>query len=377
MHADYDEHDAQPRSFMVHEEDGLLQLGPNLYASFDPDRTRPPAPARVPGLLPLSGVVLLAAPPKAGKTALATALAHAVATGTPFAGRPVRPCPVLWMNYEENPAERAAALDGLKTPAPDLWFSGRLPALDTDDGRRTLDAFLTHKKPGLVVVDTLMAALQNLDLSRAKHARGILAELSYLAHLRELTVLVLHHTNAAGKRPGQNVQIEAGASATLLLRGEPHPRTPDTRLLTLEIRGRALGLDRRVRLVSSGPLDYREPDPGDLSPTPPEPLVGDPTAERLLELARERRDTAANLAVRAGLPLGTVRSACRRLRDEGRLFASLESNALVYRTPFQPKIERSDEDTRDSLCSDRDNALNGVENAKPSSASSASSGNAP
>lgn len=59
-------------------------------------------PWLVQDFIPLGGLVFLAAPPKQGKTCLATALALAVATGTPFAGMPCDQGGVLWLAQEES-----------------------------------------------------------------------------------------------------------------------------------------------------------------------------------------------------------------------------------------------------------------------------------
>lgn len=61
--------------------------------------------------LPLGTLAILASPPKQGKTALATALALAVATGTPFAGMNTAQGGVLWLAQEESMWDRLRLLE--------------------------------------------------------------------------------------------------------------------------------------------------------------------------------------------------------------------------------------------------------------------------
>ncbi len=331
-----------------------------LFARYDAKRlNRLGETALVPGLLPATGLVLLVAPPKAGKTDLATALAYAVATGTPFAGRPTLPeglspipaaeaaegaeplRPALFASYEENTQERVdvlsrlADLDDPDAPPCDLWCASGLPALDTEHGIRALRSFCAANYPRLVVLDSLHGALERTDLARARPARRILRELARLAKEEGTCVLVLHHTNHAGTRPGEHVQLLAAASATILLQETPHPHDPSARLVTLKLAARGLGR-RTVSLVSERSLHYRAATDDDL-PTELAPFASaapDPTDERLVALLRDRKATAAALSNRAGLPLGTVRNALRRLRDSGRILVlSAQGNAHVYGVP--------------------------------------------
>ena len=66
----------------------------------------------VEGFLPESGLVLLAGDPKAGKTAIASAIALAVAKGKPFAGMETKQGSVLWMCLEKSYDERCAVMRG-------------------------------------------------------------------------------------------------------------------------------------------------------------------------------------------------------------------------------------------------------------------------
>jgi len=215
---------------------------------------------RVNQLLPEGYVTILAGEPKSGKTCFATALALAVATGTPFAGLDTVQAPVLWMCCEESPEERTSllrhapahlripegvpsrcpTLDGQELPCADtadyvpLFHTFYRIPIDTEPGIRVIGDLCRMIEAKLLVVDPLHGAHSGRSLQDGWAARKTLAPLKMLASQLGLTVLILHHRTTRGPaRVAENAQLAATASMFWVLsslplqtRGESLPLLP-------------------------------------------------------------------------------------------------------------------------------------------------------
>lgn len=307
-------------------------------------------------LFPRPGLTLLAAPPKSGKTSFATALAWAVATGTPFAGRPVQKAPAVYVDFESSGPERRFDLAGLPLAEhPDHAFhhATGLPYLGIPEWEWAFDWMLNDLGAGLVVIDSLRAAACGRRIDRSEVARELVGGLAKAAGVTSsgvtssggaggATVLLLHHTNAYETRPADSPQLLAAAGSVARLTSAPDPEDERARTVTLDLAGRGLvvGGDgrRTVRFASAGPLDYRAPAPlVSILPRPENsgPLPVETAAELLLALLEPVADReppdSATLGLWSGLNLGTVRNALTRLMREGRAVATRRGRGFVYR----------------------------------------------
>jgi hypothetical protein len=326
--------------------------------------------------LPKGALVMLAGGPKDGKTCIATALALAVATGTPFAGMPTRQSAVLWLSQEESRRERYevlnhSALADLSTPL--FTCFSHLP-IDTEDGIELLTEWVNRTQARLIVVDPLHAATSGRSLADGWSARKSVQPLKQFCANAGVTCLVLHHAKDLGRigfrpRVGESDQIAATASMNIVLRyreltpretslplgvrneregegaGDGGPRqaqrnrkkdsgekravssiedsrirviedSSKPRLVSLFCTGRGDFANRIHHLVSHGPVDFQIADHRlFLPPTEPAPLMND--ERRIMELLARKSKNSAQLVSATGWTDVQVRNAVTRLRQKG------------------------------------------------------------
>ena len=165
----------------------------------------------VQGLLPVDGISLLVAPPKAGKSTLARTLAAAIAGGrTEWLGRSTaRTGAVIHLALEERSrtvlnhyARLEADSEGIHLlvgPAPKL--ATRLPML-----RRSIETL----KPALVIIDPLQRWVRISDGNAYSEATEALTPLIELARSASVHLLLVHH---ARKRGGEWGSEALGSTA--------------------------------------------------------------------------------------------------------------------------------------------------------------------
>ena len=183
----------------------------------------------VDNFLPQNGLVILAGDPKVGKTALASAIALAVAKGRPFAGMDTKQGGVLWLCLEESWSERSAIMKAERNirTLPFFISYDHLP-IDTKEGFEELLEWVVETKARLLVVDPLHAAHSGRSLADGWAARKTLKLLKQLS--RHCTVLVIHHLAKRGAhRLADSVQIAAISTMVMLLsKSAPASGAPET-----------------------------------------------------------------------------------------------------------------------------------------------------
>jgi len=160
----------------------------------DPALTAP-TPWLVPGILPKGAAVMLYGAPKVGKTTLASAIVAAVASGTPFLGRPVSPVPVLYVDLERP---RRLTVHRLAEP-----FHGEPPpdSIIVANRRPSLEVFrqvIRGHGIGLAVLDTLLRLTGLEDENSAAEVNRKLSPWVELAHEEGVTLLFNHHDRKSG-----------------------------------------------------------------------------------------------------------------------------------------------------------------------------------
>lgn len=184
-------------------------------------------PDLVEGFIRPGSTVVLVAPPKTGKTFAMTAIALAVGAGARLGPLACRQAAVLYVAAEGTAVDlrvrRKAALAamgvGPDDPQPAVHFAiGPVDLFAGPDGLRELvtDAAAALGAPiGLVVVDTLAAAIGDGDENSAAHAGRI--HRNVRAAVGDAAVAIVHHVGHDGRRERGSSALRGFADALLTL----------------------------------------------------------------------------------------------------------------------------------------------------------------
>ena len=149
-------------------------------------------------ILPRASLTMLSAPPKAGKSTFARAMAMAVANGTSFLGKKVQQGSVLLLAIEEPERNVKTAYRklGITGDTPLRIHFGRVsPSAATE-----LASIVRELRPALVVIDTIGRIRSGaLELNDYVSTGGWLEPLLYLAHETDACVCLLYHDNKSGR----------------------------------------------------------------------------------------------------------------------------------------------------------------------------------
>lgn len=192
---------------------------PSFLSAADLQRLILPEPTYiVPGLVP-TGLTLLTAKPKAGKSWLALQLGAMVATGGRFLERDLEQGDVLYFALEDNQRRiktRLGQLVGAAPFPPALNFAFEAPQIG-NDLLRLIGAWSgTVLNPRLVIIDTLGRAMPPGG-SRDPYAFATrtLGPLQRLGLDRDLAVLIIHHNRKGGSESGDAFDEIHGSTALL------------------------------------------------------------------------------------------------------------------------------------------------------------------
>lgn len=149
------------------------------------------------GLIAQGNMVILAADAKAGKTTLLLPLIVSALNGTPFLGRQVRKCKVLLASEDPKEITQAALIKlGLTVDNADLII---MPEFQLPLHYQKLEQAVQMLDVGLVVVDTLSRFMRLEDENNNSEVEGKMRKLSVLSHKYNFTVILGHHSSAAGR----------------------------------------------------------------------------------------------------------------------------------------------------------------------------------
>jgi hypothetical protein len=157
-----------------------------------------------------TGITTLTGPSGEGKTTLAIAIALTVATGGIFAGKQVKPRPVLWIageGQDDLPGMYQAWMqEHPSCGVPEGGFVEEAFDFSSDAKTDALIQRLKESPPMLIVIDALVDMMGDLDEDKAKDIHRVYANLWRVVRANNSTVLVLHHT-------GWDRSRERGSSA--------------------------------------------------------------------------------------------------------------------------------------------------------------------
>lgn len=157
----------------------------------------------VDGLLPASGISLLVAKPKVGKSTLARCLALAVARGEPFFGRATTRGTVIYLALEEKRGEVARHFRALGADEHDPIHVhiGSAP-------REAFDALfraIEEHNPTLVIVDPLFRLARMRDANDYAEVTRALEPLIALARASGAHLLLAHHASKSEREGGDAI----------------------------------------------------------------------------------------------------------------------------------------------------------------------------
>jgi hypothetical protein len=166
----------------------------------------------VDGILPASGVSLLAAKPKVGKSTLARNLALAVASGEPFLGRAVTQGAVVYLALEEKRDEVAKHFARMGAISERIFVHvGAAPK----DALAALAAAIQEHRPVLVIVDPLFRLIRIRDANDYAEASRELAPLMQLARDSGAHIVCVHHLGKGERTGGDAILGSTGYFAAV------------------------------------------------------------------------------------------------------------------------------------------------------------------
>jgi hypothetical protein len=171
----------------------------------------------VEGLLRESGIMVLSARPKVGKSELARNLAKAVATGTEFLGRRCRKGQVVWVGLEEPVSHLQERIEVHGLLGLGIQWVVQPPA---GDEAAWLRQVVEQHRPDLIIIDTIARLLRIEDIN---HYSEVARATQIMLDLRSqygVGFCAIHHNNRADSTLG-SVQWEAFCDSIMLLTRSP------------------------------------------------------------------------------------------------------------------------------------------------------------
>lgn len=169
----------------------------------------------IPNFFSSTGLYILAAPPKTGKTILLNMLIYGVAVSGEFLSRPVQTGKVLYIQLEESikTMKKRARMSGFGDSTDEetslvINFSDRVRierVFDLSTDLDWLSKLITEYKPRLVAIDSLRMASVKSDSGENTNEFGkLLYALQKVVNFTGTCCILVHHMN---KTTGKNVDL--------------------------------------------------------------------------------------------------------------------------------------------------------------------------
>lgn len=186
-------------------------------------------PFLVEDIIPENELVMIIGATQAGKSFLAFHLAMCIARGVPFFGKRILQAqPVVWCAFEGGRGARARMLGydhfhGLQgsefpfavlTNPIDLWTDEKNVDLLINEITGVCRSEFAGQKPGAIVIDTYNAATPGASEIDSEVVSKIRGRLRRLARVLGCAIIIVGHTNAAGKARG-NEQLPNNADTVI------------------------------------------------------------------------------------------------------------------------------------------------------------------
>lgn len=160
----------------------------------------------IPKLIPGTGVILLQAHPKVGKSIFSIQLAHALGTATPFLGREVtKRRKVLYVQCDEPELEWQEQIKMIKLT--EGWSTTWIPpgAIDNPAQMNRLRNTVKKDEYNFIIYDSFIKIVGQADLDNPRVAEHVIR---MLGHGPKIPILINHH-----KRKGMAGIVDRTASA--------------------------------------------------------------------------------------------------------------------------------------------------------------------
>lgn len=149
-------------------------------------------------MLSVGGFSIIAGPPKTGKSTIVRQLVKSVCQGGEFLERNVKPGPVLYLSFEEQPAVLKQQFDlvGITGKDPIIIHTG---AVFDERALEDLEEAIYDFSPNLVVLDTLFDISQLEEINSYKAVKDALSKIRQIARNTDTHIMGVHHTNKLGQ----------------------------------------------------------------------------------------------------------------------------------------------------------------------------------
>ncbi|MDH4388013.1 MAG: AAA family ATPase [Fimbriimonas sp.] len=264
-----------------------------------------------------NSLVLLAGPPKIGKTTIAVALGKAIAQGKPFGGFQLEKQAVGYLSFDDSPGEILATIDRHPdiTANTNFYLNIEAQPIDTPQGLEAIENFLIKQRGnGIVIIDSFHAAIRKSQTRDARAIRKLITPLKYVAE-RAGTIILLHHTDARGNQIADHTQLQAAVSQTIQMKLEQREKG---RIIHWKSQGRGTGICRNAYFRSESETHYAPHNPNPLANLNPR----DRSTKPILEALQKKPMNVHDLSSKTGL---TVRRVQKRIKH-------LLESAIVTRT---------------------------------------------
>jgi len=259
-----------------------------------------------------NSLVLLAGPPKIGKTTIAIALAKAIAQGKPFAGFPMDQAAAGFLSFDDSPGEILATLDrhaDVNQTTP-LYLSFGGDPIDTPSGQEQIENFLIkHKGEAVLFIDSLHAAIRKSQTKDARAVRKFIDPLKRIAE-RAGTIILLHHTDSRGNQIADHTQLQAAVSQTIQMKLE---QRENHRIIQWISKGRGTGICRIAHFRSDYETHYAPHNPNPLANLDPRDISTEP----IIKALQNSILSVTELAAETDLRTSTVKKRLLKLIQDG------------------------------------------------------------
>ena len=161
--------------------------------------TTPPAvPWLAPPMLPRAALVALYAPGGDGKSLLALALTASIAHGGELAGIACEQGATVYLDAENGEHEIHRRIHTLGLPASGVQVADA-SRLDLRRDMGEVEAVVREWTPDLLVLDSFRSMTPGMDENDTSQTARALDPLRRLAHESRTSILLIHHSNKAGK----------------------------------------------------------------------------------------------------------------------------------------------------------------------------------
>ncbi len=259
-----------------------------------------------------NSLVLLAGPPKIGKTTIAIALAKAISQGRPFGGFPMEQAAAGFLSFDDSPGEILATIDRHPdiTANTNFYLNIEAQPIDTPQGLEAIENFLIKQRGnGIVIIDSFHAAIRKSQTKDARAVRKFIDPLKRIAE-RAGTIILLHHTDSRGNQIADHTQLQAAVSQTIQMKLE---QRENHRIIQWISKGRGTGICRIAHFRSENETHYAPHNPNPLANLDPRDISTEP----IIKALQNSILSVTELAAETDLRTSTVKKRLLKLIQDG------------------------------------------------------------